>query len=57
MTLEVLLTLYGDARPFVEADVELDGSCEAPPISDPPISEDTPTSVQEAATTRPSFTG
>jgi hypothetical protein len=59
VTLEatVVFQLKGDFEVDLSADVELDGSCEAPPETDPATTEAPSTSVQEAATTRPSFTG
>jgi hypothetical protein len=41
----------------VSADVDLDGSCEAPPETDPSTTEAPTTSEQADVTTRPSFTG
>ena len=62
VTLEatVVFQLKGPLEVDLSANVELDGSCELPPSTDPPVTDASTTtvqSVQDAATTRPSFTG
>ena len=58
VTLDVTI-VYQSKGPFDEeasAELELDGSCEAPPVTDPPPTE-APTTAAVAATTAPRFTG
>jgi hypothetical protein len=59
VTLDVTI-IFDFKGPFEfddSAEVVLDGSCEAPPTTEPETTSSTSTSVQQSTATRPSFTG